>query len=395
MLIKILFYYLFGYLNITIEGFFIERFINMCASKNIFLWNINRINSSILKANISINDFRKIKEISKKSKCRIKINKKSGLPFFVNRYKKRKILLILLIPIIFFIMISSMYVWNVHISVDGDFNKEELINQLKEEGLERGKLKANIDTKNIITNIRLKREDISWMEINLKGTNAVVNIVKADQKPNIVNDNEYCDIVSDKKGIITKITAQKGTPLVKVGDIVENGTKLIAGSMQGKYTDIRYVHAQGEVNAKVWYTKRKSSNYTREVSKKTGNEVKKYSVNLNNFKINLYKTLPNFEKYDTINEDKQLKLFSNFYLPISIQKTIYKEEKTEKITYGKVELQNILIKELEQEFEKENINKNNITKKTVNVYQTNEDTLEVELTYEVQETIGTEEKINF
>ena len=27
MLIKILFYYLFGYLNITIEGFFIERFM--------------------------------------------------------------------------------------------------------------------------------------------------------------------------------------------------------------------------------------------------------------------------------------------------------------------------------------------------------------------------------
>ena len=82
-------------------------------------------------------------------------------------------------------------------------------------------------------------------------------------------------------------------------------------------------------------------------------------------------------------------------MPISIQKTVYKEEKTEKITYGKVELQNILIKELEQEFEKENINKDNITKKTVNVYQTNENTLEIELTYEVQETIGTEEKINF
>ena len=395
MLIKILFYYLFGYLNITIEGFFIERFINMCASKNIFLWNVNRINSSILKANISINDFKKIKEITKKSKCRIKINKKSGLPFFINKYKKRKILLILLIPIIFFIMISSMYVWNVNISVNGDFNKEELINQLKEEGLERGKLKANIDTKDIITNIRLKREDISWMEINLKGTNAVVNIVKADKKPDIINENEYCDIVSDKKGVITKITAQKGTPLVKVGDIVEEGTKLIAGSMQGKYTDIRYVHAQGEVKAKVWYTKRKSSSYTREISKKTGNESKKYNISFNNFKINLYKTLPNFEKYDTISEDKQLKIFSNFYLPISIQKTVYKEEKTEKITYGKVELQNILIKELEQEFEKENINKDNITKKTVNVYQTNENTLEIELTYEVQETIGTEEKINF
>ena len=57
MLIKILFYYLFGYLNITIEGFFIERFINMCASKNIFLWNVNRINSRILKANINSPEF--------------------------------------------------------------------------------------------------------------------------------------------------------------------------------------------------------------------------------------------------------------------------------------------------------------------------------------------------
>lgn len=395
MFIKIFLNYLLGYLNITIEGFFVERFINTCTSKKIFLWNLKKKNPSILEANISIKDFRKIKEISKKTKCRIKINRKKGLPFIFDRYKKRKIFIIFLIPIILIIMISSMYVWNIEIIGADNINKSELLAQLKENGLDIGKLKNNVDTKNIVNNIRLERNDISWMEINLKGTNAIINVVEAESKPYIIDDDEYCDIVSNKRGIITKVTAEKGTPLVKKGDIVENGTKLISGTMEGKFTDIRYVHAKGEVQAKVWYTKRKKSSFTREVTKETGNEKNKYSIILNNFKINLYKSIPNFEKYDTINENKKLKLFSNFYLPITIQKDTYKELYNEKITYGKVELQNLLISELEQEFEQENLDKDKITNKIVNSYQTDEDTIEIELTYEVLEKIGTEEKLRY
>ena len=48
---------------------------------------------------------------------------------------------------------------------------------------------------------------------------------------------------------------------------------------------------------------------------------------------------------------------------------------------------------MEKEFEQENFNNKEITNKTVNVYQGDQNTLEVELTYEVLENIGTEEKI--
>lgn len=394
MIIKIFFNYIFGYLNITVEGFFIERFINICASKKIFLWNLERKKSTILTANISISDFRKIKRIIKKIKCKVKINNKKGLPFILNKYRKRKILIILLIPIFLIIIISSRFVWNIEIKGTNNISKQDLEEQLREEGLKVGQIKNKLNTKDIITNIRLKRKDISWMEINLKGTNAIINIVEADEKPDIVKENEYCNIVSNKKGVITKITAEKGTALVKVGDIVEEGTNLIGGYMEGKYTDIRYVHAQGEIKAKVWYTKKKKSSYTREISKFTGNEKNRYSIIINNFPINLYKSIPNFEKYDKINEEKKLKIFSNFYIPISINKNIYKEKFTEKITYGKQELQNILISELEEEFEQENIDSSNITNKIVNIYQTKDKKLEVEMTYEVLETIGTEEKLN-
>ena len=41
MYLKILMYYILGYVNVVVEGFFIERFINMCISKKIFFWKID------------------------------------------------------------------------------------------------------------------------------------------------------------------------------------------------------------------------------------------------------------------------------------------------------------------------------------------------------------------
>ena len=107
MIFKILLSYICGYVNISVEGYFIERFINMCISKGILLWNIKREKSTYLQTNISIKDFKKIKDIAKKTKCRVAINRKKGLPFILNRYKKRKIFVFALVVIILSIFTTS------------------------------------------------------------------------------------------------------------------------------------------------------------------------------------------------------------------------------------------------------------------------------------------------
>ena len=68
MYFKILLAYILGYVNIEVEGYFIERFINICNSKKIFLWNMKRKHSTIIRVNIGIRDFKKITEIAKKTK---------------------------------------------------------------------------------------------------------------------------------------------------------------------------------------------------------------------------------------------------------------------------------------------------------------------------------------
>lgn len=392
--LRLLFNFVFGYLNISIEGFFVERFINTCISKKILLWNMKRKKSTLLFCNISIKDFMRIKNIAKKTNCRVKITNKKGLPFAIKKYRKRKILIFFIVPVIILVIISSNYIWNIEINGTEKIDKQGIMEDLNNEGLNTGKLKSKIDKKKIINNIRLKRNDISWIEINLKGTNAIVSVVKAKEKPNIIDDNEYCNIVSDKKGIITKITAQTGTVVKKVGDIVEEGETLIGGYMEGKYTDSRYVHATGNVEAKTWKTKKKRMNLKTTITTETGNNENRYTLAFNKFKINLYKTLPNFEKYDTINMSKKIRVFSNFYLPIELKKVTYKELKEEPKTYGKKEAQDLLLKDLENEFEKEEIPKEKIKNKVVNVHEIDDNTIELELTYEVLEQIGIQEKIN-
>lgn len=393
MLIKIILSYIIGYVRVKVEGYYIERFINICTNKKIVIWKLKRNKDIDLELNVRIKDFKEIVKIAKKTRCRISIVKKKGVPFIVNRYRKRKLFGVAILLVITLIVVSSNFIWNVEIQSEDDqfFNIEQ---DLNDSGLKIGVLKNKINTKEIINNVRLKRSDIAWMGIEIKGTNAIVKLVKAKEKPDILKEDEYCNIVSEKPGIITKISAQNGTAQVKVGDTVNKGTILISGWIEGKYTGIRYVHSKGEIQAKVWYTKNKTINLRQEIKEKTGNVENKYTIKINNFEINLQKRVSKFKFYDTINAEKKFKIFSDFYLPISIVKTTYEEENNIQKTYTIDEAKKIAIDELENELNNEIDNKENILDKIVNVYE-KDNQLEVYVTYEVQENIGTNEKIVF
>lgn len=394
MFIKIIFNYIIGYIRISIEGYYIERFINICGNEKITIWNLKRNKNVKLELNIGIKDLKKVAKIAKQTKCKIKIIKKKGLPFLFNRYRKRKLFFVFLLVIIIGLGISSNFVWNIQIVEEDKERIENLYQDVVESGLEIGKMKSKINTKDIINKVRLKRNDIAWMGIELKGTNAIVKVVKATAKPEIVDDNEYCNIVSDKQGIITKINAQNGTIAVKVGDTVNVGTTLINGWMEGKYTGLRYVHAKGEIQAKVWHTKNKKILYNATEKTETGNIENKYQIKINNFEINLSKRLSKFKIYDTIVLENKFKIFSDFYLPISLVKITNKEIKEEQKNYNAEQAKDLGIEQLQKELDNEIEDKSKVVNKIINTYE-KEDGIEVYVTYEVLEDIGTNEKIVF
>ena len=394
MFIKILLKYILGYVRITVEGYYIERFINICTTSKILIWNLKREKGVRLYLNIGIKDFFEAVKIAKKLKCKVKIIQKRGIPFLLHKYKKIKLFVITLLVVTILIGISTKYVWNINIQIDSNMEMIGIEEDVKEAGLNVGMKKEKINVQEIANKIRLKRNDISWIGIELKGTNAIVRVVKAKEAPEIVDEKEYSNIIAKKSGVITKIIAQNGTAMVNIGDEVEENQILIAGQMEGKYTGIRNVHSLGEVEAIVKYSKTEKIPLKTIEKVATGKKETKYKLKISNFQINFYKTLSKFEIYDTIETEKKFKIFSDFYLPISITKTTYKEQKNVEKTYQVEEAKEQGIKELEESIEKEIENKQNILNKNVNVYQ-NEDSIDVYVTYEVLENIGTKEKIVF
>ena len=392
MYIRLLVRLLMGYVRIEVEGYYIERFINICTNRKILIWNLKREKGVKLYLNIGINDFKNISDILKKTNCKVRILKKRGIPFLLNRYKKRKIFVILLVIMMFTIYASSRYIWNIDITVKNNLQIDNLEEDLESLGVKKGIKKDEIDTNKIINELRLKRDDIAWIGIDIEGTSIKINIVKADKSPDIVKNTDYCNIIASKSGVIQKIVAQNGTAVVKIGDEVQKGDILIAGYMEGKYTDTRYVHSLGEVKAIVTYEETKEIRLNQDIYNYTGNEEKKYEISINNWKIKLHRKNSKFELYETKIENKDVRLFGKYYLPLEIIQITNREQIKESKVYSREEAidlgKDIVSYELEQKIE----NKEDIVDKKMDIEEF-ENSVVVTVKYGVLENIGENQKI--
>ncbi len=390
MILKLIYMFFAGYVYVSVEGFFIERFINICRNKNIVLQDLHRENNTYIKFKLLKSDFKEIRHIAKCAKCKVKIEKKKGIPFFINRYRKRKIFAVAILAIAIFIFVLTKFIWNIEVQGNENVSKEEILDIVKEYGIYIGNYKSKIDTEKVSNSIRLQRDDFAWIGISVQGTNVLITVREAIEKPEIIDKNEVCDIIATKNATISKMIVQNGTAIVKIGDEVKEGDILVEGIMKGEHTGDRYVHAEATIYGKIICEKEKKESFLQNEKIKTGNIEHKNKICINNFKINLNKGVSKFQNYDTIMESKKMKLFSNFYLPVEIQTTTNEEFIVEEKKYGEEELKEKIIKELEEELEKQYqiSNYKDENKKREIVVTPASDGITVKVIYELQEEIG-------
>ena len=410
MLFKKFMLYFLGFYEIEVEGLYIQRFINLAASKKIPIVSSKLEKSTVLRCRVFIKDINILKEISEKAGCLISIKREKGVPIFFRKYRKRKGFAVTVLVIAFFIYLNSLFIWHIEIQIDGfeknkykenDDNNEEIVlleesimNTLDENEIRRGKTKSEIENRKeeIINKLGLEFNNINWIGMEIKGTNLIMKIELGIENENDEEDElglEGNNIYANKSGKISKITVLSGTARKVVGDEVNEGDILVEGVIEGKYTGIRNVEAKAEIFIENVIKYEIERDLKIEVKEKTGNIENKVEIYINNFKINFHKRLLNFENYDTIRENRIVKLFSNYYLPIEIVLLKNEEWKLVERTYKPEELTEILFLEINERFNDEydvaNFEKIDIEK------QTKEENGKVKLTvnYKVQEKIGT------
>lgn len=300
-----------GTIEVEIQGFFTERFINLCKINNIKIWNIKNIVNGIVRFSIALKDFKKLKSISRKTKCKIKIISKKGLYFKFFKYRKRRLAFLLILVFIIVSIASTTFVWDIDVTGNTYVSEEEIYDALKESGLYVGRSKIGLKTKKVINSLRVNLSDIAWAGIEIDGTHVHVKVVEKTRLPDsAVNENSIGDIISDKSGIIEKITVENGTSILSAGEYVEEGRILIEGRVYSEFLETKDVTAKGKVILKTQYEYKNEYNYNVQEKEYTGD--KKYSIGIGiNDKENYINYLDKSLNYDIIKSSKDINLFGN------------------------------------------------------------------------------------
>ena len=97
----------------------------------------------------------------------------------------------------------------------------------------------------------MRRDDIAYMTINIKGTRARVQVrERREALPH--EDDRPCDIVSDRAGVIKSIKVFEGEQLAYAGDTVDAGDILVSGRMVSSQGEVRYVRSMADVALRTW-----------------------------------------------------------------------------------------------------------------------------------------------
>ena len=377
-----------GYVKFSGNGVFPERFLNLCAKENILVWN-PKVNVNEISGYMRINDYKRIRKIAKKSCMRIKITKRVGLPFLVNRYRHRYGIPIGAVLFFFIIWYLSGFVFNISINGNITADKKEVLSSLKNCGVYLGQRTSNIDAELTRQKFLINNPEFSWAALNIKGSYITVELAQTTEKNEKSDDKEPCNIIAKNDGKIIKIKAYEGKPAVSVGEAVTKGDLLVSGVIELTDKTTKFVHSNAEVTAQTRHSLKvfvPFDNFEELTDEKT---IKRSVLSIANIDIPLFLgeiSKPYKVKYKTKNY-----CFFGKELPIKKTTAYFKKISKKKITLDEQSAKQLAIEKMEKKAQK--LLKNTIKTKETAVFTTKINGILMKQVFICEENIAKEKKI--
>lgn len=345
--------YIEGYLRIRVEGYFAERFLNACRHRGIYLWGLRSVPGAY-EMNITIKGFKKLKPIIRKTGTKVVILKKFGLPFYLHRYRKRKIFFAGAFLFVFLVFWMSRYIWNIDITGNHARTDETILAFLEAKSVENGMPKSKVDCQRIVKDIRKEYNDVIWVSASIKGTRLMIKIKENEDSKDITvaQGNKSAaeipkDIVADRDCILESAIVRKGVLTAKIGGKVKKGDVLISGQVPvnndaGEVVDYQYHISDADLIGRTSLKYEDSYEHTYIEKKDVSIQKEEYWVRFGKIRIGLGGIKNQYEHFTMCSKEWQLKLFENFFFPVSwgVRKVIpYEPEKKQ---YSQKEIQQIL-----------------------------------------------------
>ena len=365
MLLKII-RYAKGYIRIRITGYSTERFLNACSHRGIILWGLEP-KGRAYEMNISIPGFRKLKPIIRKTGTKVSIVERFGLPFFLHKYRKRKMFFAGALLFAALIFLMSRYIWNIDIKGNLTYTDETLLKFLKTREVENGMRVSEVDCARIVKDSRKEYDDIIWVSASIQGTRLIIQVKEnedtipaMDEAAENPDQEKPTDIVADRDCVITRIVPRNGIPMVSEGAEVKTGDVLVSGQvpvMDDAGTVIAYQYHESDADIQgrtvIEYQDEMDLGYEEKeyyYDKKTHLPLEKneYFLKLGRYTLEFGNIRNQYRAWEMYGYEKQLCIAENFYLPISYGKKTARPYESGEIKYTKKELQQRLSRKFQQ-----------------------------------------------
>ena len=223
-----------GYLRIHVSGFSPERFMNLCSNRDILLWDIVQEKDGYSMC-VSLQSFYKLKAIVRKTRTKVVIVEKYGLPFFVPVMRKRRVFVAGLLFAIGFWYVSTWFVWDIEFTGNYQITTDQLEEFLVGQDVRTGMRKKELNISELEKELRRQFTLVTWTSAKLDGTKLLISIKENDAPILTENDLKQTvtgtDLVSEYEGRVVAIVVRSGVPKVSVGDEVKAGTILVDGKV--------------------------------------------------------------------------------------------------------------------------------------------------------------------
>lgn len=369
-----------GIMTIEIVSKGPEKFINLLWKNNIPIKNIKRINLRTIYADVNLKHYREIWELAKKTDAKLKIVDRKGLSFFILKMDRRNTIAVGFVIFLVLMYGLSTYVWNIKINTERYVSPFEIRRELINLGIKPGMRKSKIDSVYLEEKLVQNSAEIMWARVRIDGSQLIVSVAERQAPPVIEVDNEPCNLVASKDGVVQRVFTNGGTSVVAKDDVVKKGDILVKGE-QGKEGSTYEVKAEGSVIAETFYESKKVIPKNKVVKERTGESVEEIYLNFGDKKIFTKKSENKFENYD--------KIVSNKFI---YTKVVYYEVKGKKETNNTETLINDIIEDISNELII-NMDKSVIVKnKLVNKKEVG-DNIEISVTLVCEEDIALPEKL--
>ncbi|MCL1852104.1 MAG: sporulation protein YqfD [Peptococcaceae bacterium] len=332
-----------GHVLIEATGDSLELFLNEALRNGVVFYDTRR-EDKVLYAGVRVKDYAKTREAARSTGVDARILRKSGLPFLMFRWGRRRGLIVGGVLIVAAVLVLSQFVLSVSVSGNTTLATQRVVDEADKLGIRPWMYRGALDVKKLEKQLAEVLPECTWVSVEERGTDILISIVEKALPPQVVFQG---DLVADKAGRVEEIMVIQGVAKVSEGDTVREGQVLIEAETPVRVEpanpadpnavspDVNVSElpaAKGFVRGRTWYSAEVTLPLQESVIAVTGLQKNGWGIKAGERVIMITHERSPYQ--ECFAERSLYRLFSwrNWHIPVEIIKMNYQETRAESIS---------------------------------------------------------------